>query len=139
MNIKDFKLHHIGVAVSDIARAADVYRENGYLCGETIFDPLQNVNICFAEKTDEVRTELIAPAGENSPVSAVLKKSGGEPEACHVCYAVADIEKTIADLRKEGWLPLKPPVPAVAFGNAKVAFLFSREAGLIELLEQKNA
>ncbi len=137
MNISDFKIHHIGVAVSDIESATSVYRENGYLCTTPIFDPLQNVNICFAEKPDELRTELLTPADENSPVSDFLKKSGGEPEVYHICYAVPDIDQTISDLRKERWLLVKPPVPAVACGNARVAFLYSKEAGLIELLEEK--
>lgn len=136
MKISDFKIHHIGVAVSDIQAASAVYRENGYLCSETVFDPIQNVNICFAEKPDELRAELLEPAGENSPVSEILKKNGGEPEVYHVCYAVPNLEQTIADLRKERWLLVKPPVPAVACGNAKVAFLYSRDAGLIELLEE---
>lgn len=138
MNISDFKIHHIGVAVADIESAAAVYRENGYLCTTPIFDPLQNVNICFAEKPDELRAELLAPADENSPVSDILKKSGGEPEVYHICYTVPDIDQTISDLRKERWLLVKPPVPAVACGNARVAFLYSKEAGLIELLEEKS-
>lgn len=138
MKVSDFKIHHVGVAVSDIHSAASVYRENGYLCTEPVFDPIQNVNICFAEKPDELRAELIEPASENSPISDVLKKNGGNPEVYHICYSVPDIEQAISDLRKERWLLVKPPVRAVACGNAKVAFLYSREAGLIELLEEKS-
>ena len=137
MKISDLKIHHVGVAVADIESATAVYRENGYLCSEKIFDPIQNVNICFAEKPDELRAELIEPAGENSPVSEILKKSGGEPEVYHVCYTVSDIDQAVSDLRKERWLPVRMPVPAVACGNARVAFLYSKEAGLIELLEEK--
>ena len=138
MKISDFKVHHIGVAVSDMKSAISVYEANGYLCSDPIFDPIQNVNISFAEKPEEVRTELLEPAGEKSPVSDILKKSGGEPEVYHICYSVPDIEQCIADLRKERWLLVKPPVHAVACGNAKVAFLYSRDAGLIELLEEKS-
>lgn len=141
MKISELKLHHIGVAVPDIESAAAVYAENGWLCGEKIFDPIQNVMLCFAEKPDEVLTELVAPAAENSPVSKILQKNGGVPEAYHVCYAVADIDRAISELRAEKWLPVKPPVPACAFGGARVAFLYSKNAGLIELLETpaKNA
>jgi len=138
MNISDLKIHHIGVAVSDLDDAASVYRENGYICGEKIFDPEQNVNLIFAEKPDELVVELVQPAGENSPVTEILKKNGGEPEVYHVCYAVSDIEKALADFRKEKWLPLGKPVSARAFGGAKIVFLFSREAGLVELLEKKS-
>lgn len=137
MDVSDLKIHHIGVAVSDIESAKKVYIENGYLCGDTIFDPNQNVNICFAEKPDELPSELIEAAGENSPVDKILEKSGGAPEVYHVCYSVADVEQTIADLREQGWVLVKQPVEACACGNARVAFLYSKEAGLIELLEQK--
>lgn len=138
MNITDLKLHHIGIAVADIARAAEELRGNGFLCGETVFDPLQNVNICFAEKPDEIPLELVEPAGENSPVSELLEKNGGNAEAYHVCYAVPDIEAAIRDLRSQSWLLVKSPVSAVACGNAKVAFLFSKDAGQIELLEKSE-
>lgn len=137
MNVSDLKIHHIGVAVASIDEAKKVYVENGYLCGETVFDPIQNVNICFAEKPDELPAELIEPAGENSPVDKILEKSGGEPEVYHICYAVEDIEKTIAGLREQGWVLVKAPVIACACGNGRVAFLYSQEAGLIELLEPK--
>lgn len=136
MNVSDLKMHHIGVAVPAIADAAEAYAGDGWICGKTIFDPRQNVRICFAEKPDEIPHELVEPAAENSPVSAILRKNGGEPEAYHVCYAVEDLERTIADLRAEKWLLVRPPVPAVALGNARVAFLYSPGAGLIELLEK---
>lgn len=139
MNISDLKIHHIGVAVESTARASEVYAANGYVLGEKIFDPLQNVNICFAEKPDEIPMELVEPAGENSPVSEIVAKNAGEPTVYHICYAVADIEKTLADLRAEKFVLVKPPVPAVACGNAKVAFLYSKDAGLIELLENAVA
>ncbi|MCR5183078.1 MAG: VOC family protein [Opitutales bacterium] len=135
MDIKDLKLAHIGVAVADMTTARQVYIENGYLCGNVVYDPVQKVNICFAEKPDEPRVELIEAAAEDAPVRKILEN--GEPAvAYHVCYAVADLEKSIADLRKENWLLVKNPVPAVACGNARVAFLYSQSAGLIELLEE---
>lgn len=136
MNVKDLKLAHLGVAVADMQAARDVYTQNGYLCGNVVFDPLQKVNICFAEKPDEPRVELIEPAAPDSPVSKILE--GGEPAvAYHVCYAVKNLERAIAELRAEHWALVKNPVPAVACGNARVAFLFSKEAGLVELLEEK--
>ncbi len=137
MKVSDLKIHHIGVAVVSIDAAVETYAKNGYLAGKKVFDPLQDVNICFLEKPNELLVELLEPASENSPVSEILAKGEGEPQVYHVCYAVSDIDKAIADLRKESWLLVKSPLPAVACGNARVAFLFSKEAGLVELLEQK--
>lgn len=135
MNVASLKIHHLGAAVKSIETAAAVYRENGYRVSEKIFDPLQNVNICFAEKSGEPAVELVEPAGENSPVFNLVKKTDDVPEVYHICYAVENIEKSISELRRERWLLVKPPQIAVACGNAKVAFLYSKEAGLVELLE----
>ena len=136
MDIKDLKLSHMGVAVANMEDARRVYTENGYICGNVIFDPLQKVNICFAEKPDEPRVELVEAADKDSPVSKILEN--GEPAvAYHICYAVKNLDETIDNLRQENWVLVKNPVPAIACGNARVAFLYSKEAGLIELLEEK--
>ena len=41
------KFHHIGVAVKDIDATAAMYEDGGYRMSEIIFDPIQNVNICW--------------------------------------------------------------------------------------------
>ncbi len=136
MDIKDLKLSHMGVAVANMEDARQIYTENGYICGNVIFDPLQKVNICFAEKPDEPRVELVEAAAEDSPVAKLLEAD--EPAvAYHICYAVKNLDETIANLLKENWALVKNPVPAIACGNARVAFLYSKEAGLIKLLEEK--
>ena len=56
----------------------------------------------------------------------------------HICYEVRDIEKTIEILKKRKYILTDNLKPAIAFGNRRVAFLLSREAGLIELLEMGN-
>ena len=45
--LPEFKFHHIGVAVNDIDATAPVYEQGGYHRSATIFDPVQNVNICW--------------------------------------------------------------------------------------------
>jgi methylmalonyl-CoA/ethylmalonyl-CoA epimerase len=98
---------------------------------EAVTDPIQKVQVCFA-RFDGGTVELVAPAGEGSPVDAVLKKGGG---CYHLCFETDDIEAEIARLRQHRFLPTGAPAPAVAFDQRRICFLYSREGRLIELVE----
>ncbi len=41
------KYHHIGIAVFNIEETAPFYIMQGYSKSQTVYDPIQNVNICF--------------------------------------------------------------------------------------------
>ncbi len=41
--------HHVGVAVESIERTAKLFTEAGYKMTKVVFDPAQNVNICFLD------------------------------------------------------------------------------------------
>ena len=43
----NFTFHHIGIAVFSIEKSSEFYVNQGYEITETVFDPIQNVNICF--------------------------------------------------------------------------------------------
>jgi methylmalonyl-CoA/ethylmalonyl-CoA epimerase len=45
------------------------------------------------------------------------------------------MEEAIKELRKMKYLLLSSPVPAPAISNYKVAFLYNKKVGLIELVE----
>jgi len=53
----------------------------------------------------------------------------------HLCFEVKTIEKAIEMARKHGFHCIAAPVPAKAFGSRRIAWLFSRDYGLVELLE----
>lgn len=78
--------------------------------------------------------ELVEPAGDDSPVSSVLRRSGAGPY--HVCYSVPDLDKSISQLREAGALQLGRPVPAPAISGSRICFMYSRDAGLFELVEE---
>ena len=132
--LNSFKFHHIGIAVWDINKTAVMYEKGGYSMSDIIFDPIQNVNICWLTKEGMPTIELLAPVDELSPVCKILEKNGVMPY--HNCYIVEKIEEAIADLRKQKYVLVKKPVEAVAIHNSKVAFLHHRHIGLIELLEE---
>jgi methylmalonyl-CoA/ethylmalonyl-CoA epimerase len=131
--LDSFKFHHLGVAVKDISKSAPIYKDGGYNVSDIIYDPVQNVNICWLTKETMPTVELLAPVDESSPICKILEKNGVTPY--HVCYVVDNIDAAIADLRKQKYVLVSNPVEAVAIHNCKVAFLHHRNIGLIELVE----
>lgn len=131
--LDNFKFHHIGIAVYDIDKTAGQYIDAGFEKTPTIYDPVQNVNICFLNKEGHPQIELLAPVDDNSPVTQTLQKSGVTPY--HFCYTVEDIDEAVASLRKKRFLPVIRPVEALALENHRICFLYNKDMGLIELIE----
>ena len=127
------KFHHIGVAVKNISATAAVYLSGGYEQSETVFDPVQNVNICWLKRDGMPIVELLEPVDEKSPVNKTLEKNGVSPY--HTCYLVEDIENAIKELRTMRYVVVSKPVSAVAINGSKVCFLYNKNVGLIELVE----
>ncbi|MDR4484792.1 MAG: VOC family protein [Nitrospirales bacterium] len=122
----DATFHHIGLAVVSIRKAVpgDV---------TIVTDETQRVSVAFIE-LNGISIELIEPFGEKSPVSASLTQG---QRLVHLCFSVSDIEAAIVQARKHDVHCIAKPVPATAFGNRKIAWLFSRTYGTIELVERE--
>ncbi|MDY3271921.1 MAG: VOC family protein [Prevotella sp.] len=131
--LKSMRFHHIGVAVKDISLTAAVYVAGGYHQSETIYDPKQNINICWLKKEGMPVVELLEPVDETSPVNKTLEKNGVTPY--HTCYIVDDIENAMKELRKMKYVIVSQPVEAIAIHGCKVCFLYHKNVGLIELVE----
>lgn len=131
--LDSLKFHHIGMAVKDLDTTAAVYEQGGYKRSASIFDPIQNVNICWLTKEGMPTVELLAPVDEISPVNKTLEKNGVTPY--HTCYVVENIEDAVAQLRKQKYVMVSKPAEAVAFCGSRVCFLFNKNVGLIELVE----
>lgn len=125
--------HHIGIACRDIAKTQAFYLQMGYTTSPIVEDPLQHVRISFLEKDGAPRLELLEPLDEKNPVARTLDTVGVSPY--HMCYEVQDIEAAIADLRRQRFLLVNGPVPACAMENRRIAFLYQKNNGLIELVE----
>ena len=67
-------------------------------------------------------------------MNKIVKKSG----SCfyHVCFEVDNIDESVNDLRNSGYLLRHKPVKAKAFGGRKIAWMYHRDIGLVELLEK---
>lgn len=131
--MNNLNFHHIGIACKDITETAKKYQEIGYEKGNIIFDPLQNINICFLNHSDMPAIELLSPVDEKSPIVTILNKNGVIPY--HICYSTDDIHNTIRQFRNNKYVIVSPPKKACAIGGKNVAFMFHKDMGLIEIVE----
>ena len=132
--LESMNFHHIGVATDSIEKTAEYYLEVGYKMSDIIFDPIQKVNITFLSKKSMPMIELLEPASDDSPVSNILMKSGVSPY--HMCYQVKDIDLAISELKNKKYISLSKPIEAIALSMKRICFLFNKNVGLIELLEE---
>ncbi len=132
--LPEFKFHHIGVAVYDIERTVRLYIDAGYKMTPVVYDPIQNIHITFLSKKGMPDVELLAPHDENSPVNQTLQKNGVSPYHC--CYIVPNIEEAVMKLKKMRYIPVSKSAEALAIDGRKVYFLYNKDIGLIEIVEE---
>ena len=130
------KVHHIGYLVKDIHKSIPSFEELGYsIVKKTVYDKARDVNICFMQQ-DGYCIELVEPCSEKSVVYDQLKRQGNTPY--HICYEVDDLESTIEEYRSQKYVLMQPPAVAPAIDGRRVAFMFHRTVGMIELVEMTN-
>ena len=131
-------IDHVGVVVASIETSASYYIRHFGLrrIGEPIVDPLQDVELQFLEDERGQRIELIRPVSARSPAARALAAGGG---VNHICYRVADLRAALASLNGDGAKTVREPMPAVAFNGRLVAFLYTPQRELIELVEAESA
>ncbi len=121
---KDAKFEHVGLVVSSINEAIKNI--------DTTTDSTQKVSVAFVS-INGVKIELIEPLTSDSPVIQSLKKG---QKLLHICFKTPDIEASIKEARNYGIHCIAKPIPAKAFDNNKIAWLYSSIYGLFELLEE---
>ena len=128
------KIHHIGYAVKNIQDSLNEFKKLGYKTIENkIVDNQRNVIIQFVKNGDYL-IELVAPLNKESPVTSLLKKQGSSPY--HICYETDNLKKEISDLGNNGFVVISNLLKAPAINNKKVIFLYKKDIGLIELVEE---
>lgn len=130
------KLHHIGVIVDNIEKHGGRYAETAGFGpqGPVLYDPAQKVMVQFWGAVGQTPLELILPVGPDSPSYRALQKGGG---LNHLAFEVDDLDRRVTDAVSKGAICTCAPVPAVAFGGRRVAFVFQRDIGLLEFLEAR--
>jgi methylmalonyl-CoA/ethylmalonyl-CoA epimerase len=125
--------HHIGIVTHSIEITANFYVDIGYIKNNTLYDQIQDAYISFLGNPNMPRIELIEPGSDKSAVSNVLNKSGVMPY--HICYSVKNIKTAISRLKTKKFILLSNPVEAIAMNNRNICFLYNKNVGLIELVE----
>lgn len=134
---KPAHFHHVGFVVASIkAMGPSIAKTLGAdWSGEIVHDPLQEARVAFLRCAgpETPAIELVEPAGEKSPLHKFLSRGGG---LHHVCYEVDLLEQELERSRSAGCLIVKNPLPAVAFGGRRIAWIYTSEKLLIEYLER---
>ncbi len=128
------KVHHYGLATDNLERSIETLRSLGYRVGEITLDPVQRVRAAFASRPQEAMIELICDADTSGPTHRIISKTGNG--LYHICYEVDNLGEMTTKLRDEGFLLMHEPVPAVACDGRRIAWMYNRYIGLIELLEK---
>jgi methylmalonyl-CoA/ethylmalonyl-CoA epimerase len=132
-NERRMKLDHVGYLTNDIDETAKVFMTFGYERHETFVFDAQKCSVCFLTKEGETKIELVKPFEDNKSLQRILKKTGVAPY--HMCYEVDNLDEELTKPEYEHFVPLFAPVAAPAFNNRKICYLWSQEAGFIELVD----
>ena len=134
---KPAHFHHVGFVVASIQGVgANFAKSLGTdWSGEIIHDPLQGARVTFLRcgGPETAAVELVEPTGESSPLHKFLSRGGG---LHHVCYEVDLLEAELKRSRSSGSLMVRKPLPAVAFGGRRIAWVYTSEKLLVEYLER---
>ncbi|HEV8139876.1 MAG TPA: methylmalonyl-CoA epimerase [Pyrinomonadaceae bacterium] len=131
------KIHHIGIATSEIGGAAEIWDDLlGLQADHTEEVAGQKVRVCMLP-LGESRLELLEPMSPDSPISKFLEKRGGGIH--HIALSVEDIRATLQGLKKKG-ARLIDEEPRAGAGGCLVAFIHPSSTGgvLLELVQEPS-
>ena len=132
------RIDHIGVATDDLDGALALYEK-------TLGMPLAHRETVESQGVEAVlldvgegHVELLRPLGPDTPVGKYLAKEG--PGLHHVAYAVADIDRTLGELKGAG-IELIDSEPRPGIRDSRVAFEHPRSTGgvLTEIVQPAEA
>ena len=126
------RIAHIGIAVRAIDEMLPFYRD---LLGldEHPLEDSDGARIAGLTAGDQL-VELLEARSPNSPISNFLERRG--PGIHHICFAVQDLDGTLARCRDKG-VRLIDDTPRMGAEGKRIAFLHPASTGgvLIELTE----
>jgi methylmalonyl-CoA epimerase len=132
-------IHHVGVAVRDMAAAVATYRSMlGCEVEHEAVVPEQGVHAVALGFPGGPLVELLAPTGEDTPVGRFLAKRGEGMH--HVAYEVRGIQEHLDRLAADG-VQLIDETPRSGLFGLQVAFIHPDSAMgvLVELVEPREA
>lgn len=130
------KIDHIGIATPELEEGLSVWRDAlGLKVDATEEVTEQGVRVAMLE-IGETHVELLEPLSPDSAVGRFLAKRG--PGIHHIAIEVADIHKSLADLKSKGHR-LIDETPRVGARGCLVAFVHptSTKGVLLELVQHR--
>ncbi len=129
------KFDHIGIFAGSLTEGrkhlANLLQVSAWTT--PVDDHIQKVSVQFGTDGSGIRYELVVPFGEGNPVEPLLHQSKNILN--HVAYLVDDIDAEIKRMQQERCILVNGPHPAIAFGNKRIAFLYTPLRFIIELIE----
>jgi methylmalonyl-CoA/ethylmalonyl-CoA epimerase len=128
------KIEHIGIAVSDLNTAGNIYEK---LLNSIIYKvedvPSEGVKTSFIQ-TGPNKIELLEATNADSPIAKFIAKKGDGIH--HIAFEVDDIIAEMERLKKEGFVLLNDE-PKLGADNKLVCFVHPKSANgvLIELCQ----
>jgi methylmalonyl-CoA/ethylmalonyl-CoA epimerase len=133
------RLHHIGFVVASIEESVPgfVASLNTEWDGKIFNDPLQDAKVTFLRHgvSGTPLIELVEPGSPESHLVKFLKRSGG---LHHLCYETDQLEEQLRSAVASGSILVRKSAPAIAFEGRAIAWFYTPERLLIELLESKS-
>ncbi|HWV54895.1 methylmalonyl-CoA epimerase [Pseudorhodoplanes sp.] len=120
------RLNHVAIAVRDLAKASQVYRETlGAQVSETVQQHEHGVTTVFVTLPN-TKIELLEPLGADSPIAKFLERNpdGG---VHHICYEVEDIIAARDVLKAKGARVLGDGNPKIGAHGKPVLFLHPKD------------
>lgn len=132
-----FMFHHMALAVHNLEESSRILSHCDYIPSPDypalVIDEGLGVQLRFlTPRSGGPLLELVAGLGDASPVAKILEKTG--VTLYHMCFEVLDLPTALSTLRKEGYVPVSKPMPAKAFNNRFIQFVYHNDSGLVELL-----
>lgn len=124
---KQARFHHVGLAVKSIREASPA--------STVTVENTQKVSFAFI-RLYGVTLELLEPFGEDSPIAGSLRRG---TKLLHLCYEVPNLEEALTLARLAGFHQISRPLPAPAFENRRIVWVYSGQYGLFELLEWSSS
>lgn len=126
------RIAHIGIAVQSLEALLPLYRDVLEM-PEVPLDDADGAAIAGVAAGESL-VELLESRQEGSPIARFIEKRG--PGIHHVCFAVDDLDGTLARCRTAG-LRLIDETPRIGAEGKRIAFLHPSATGgvLVELSE----
>ncbi len=128
-----YKLDHLGIAVTSLKSAMQIYEKLGLSVSEPEEVPAEKVRLVMIP-VGQTRLELLEPTSDDSVIAKFLAKRGEGLH--HVCLRVPDLTAAVQKL-KSGGVRLISEEIKVGAGGHRYVFVHPSSAGgvLLELVE----